>query len=80
MDTSRMYVVIGADTFGYIDDAEIQIWNQTGIDDAEADGEPADIECVERTVSLNELVECFLRNGGKLYKNEDFNPNFEGRR
>lgn len=79
MDTSHMFVVIGNEVFGSIDEAEIQIWNQTGIDDADADGEPADIETVESTVSLNELIQFYLKNGGKFHKNADFNPNFEGR-
>ena len=72
-------IVIGHEVFGYIDEAEIQIWNQTGIDDSEADGEPADIETVESTVSLNELIQFYLKNGGKFHSNPDYNPNFEGR-
>ena len=76
-DEQHTMVVIGDEQYGYIEDAEIQVWSQKGMDMCDAYGEPADIETVISTISVGELLRFYIKNGGKFHKNADYNPNFE---
>jgi hypothetical protein len=70
-------IVIGDEDYCHIEDAEIQVWDQNGMDMSESYGRPADIETVVSTISLGELLRFYVKNGGKFQKNADYNPNFE---
>ena len=80
MDTEQYtMVVIGDEQYGYLEDAEVQIWDQNGMDESDAVSAPADIETVISTITVAELLHFYIKHGGKLHSNVDYNPNFEAR-
>jgi hypothetical protein len=71
MDTENMFVVVNDEAWGELNDAELQVWDADGTDEAYATGNPAEFERITHMVSLREVIEFYLKHN-QIPKNNHY--------